>query len=269
MLTSLQNPLVKQMRKLHRAKERREQALFLLEGTHLLQEACAVAYPLETVCYTPDWQARYPTLCQQTTQHARRTELVSPEVLQAIATTVNPDGVVATARRIQQQFGERPLQLGVALETLQDPGNLGTVIRTAAAVGADGLWLSSDSVDLDHPKVLRASAGQWFRLPMVVSDNLATDLQQLQTEGVQLVATLPSAEMTYWQVDFTRPSVILLGNEGAGLSDRLIEIVDTEVQIPLAAGVESLNVGIAAALILYEARRQHHSACRQMPNTDV
>ncbi|MBF2051284.1 MAG: TrmH family RNA methyltransferase [Leptolyngbya sp. IPPAS B-1204] len=259
MLTSLQNPLVKKLRKLHRAKERREQALFLLEGTHLLQEACAVAYPLETVCCTPDWQAAHPLLWQQVSQQAQRVELVSPEVLQAIATTVNPDGVVATARRVEQSLNHQSLQLGVALETLQDPGNLGTVIRTSAAVGADGLWLSYDSVDLDHPKVLRASAGQWFRLPMRVSPDLATDLQQLQAEGIQLVATLPTASHTYWQVDFTRPTVVLLGNEGAGLSPQLTEIADIAVKIPLAAGVESLNVGIAAALILYEARRQRNS----------
>lgn len=152
------------------------------------------------------------------------------------------------------------MQLGVALETLQDPGNLGTVIRTAAAVGADRLWLSDDSVDLDNPKVLRASAGQWFRLPMTVSGSLPTDLKALQAQGMQIVATLPTAQLTYWQVDFTQPTIVLLGNEGAGLSAALVEIADVAVKIPLAAGVESLNVGIAAALILYEARRQQASS---------
>lgn len=259
MLTSLQNPLVKQMRKLHRAKERREQSLFLLEGTHLLQEACAVAYPLETVCCTPEWQADYPTLWEQATQQAHRVELVSQEVIQAIATTVNPDGVVATAKRTLGNFpNHRPIQLGIALETVQDPGNLGTVIRTAAAVGADRLWLSADSVDIDNPKVLRASAGQWFRLPIGVSDHLQTELQSLQHQGIQVVATLPTAQLTHWQVDFTQPTIVLLGNEGAGLSAELAAIADIAVRIPLATGVESLNVGIAAALILYEARRQQN-----------
>lgn len=259
MLTSLQNPLVKQMRKLHRAKERREQSLFLLEGTHLLQEACAVAHPLETICCTPEWQTQHLTLWEQASQQAQRIELVSEAVLEAIATTVNPDGVVAVAKRtIANPAVDQPMQLGVALETLQDPGNLGTVIRTAAAVGADGLWLSSDSVDLDNPKVLRASAGQWFRLPMGVSQNLQTDLKTLQAQGVQVVATLPTAQLTYWQVNFAQPTIVLLGNEGAGLSAELAEIADVAVKIPLAVGVESLNVGIAAALILYEARRQQN-----------
>ncbi len=257
MLTSLQNPLVKQMRKLHRAKERSEQGLFLLEGTHLLQEASTANYPIHTVCCTAEWQAHYPELWEQATQQAQRTELVSSEVLQAIATTVNPDGVVALAqRRRLKPIQPQSLQLGVALETLQDPGNLGTVIRTAAAVSADGLWLSQGSVDLDHPKVLRASAGQWFRLPMQVSTDLVGDLQALQTKGIQIVATLPTADRTYWQVDFTRPTVILLGNEGAGLSAATAAIADLSVRIPQAPTVESLNVGIAAALLFYEARRQ-------------
>lgn len=256
MLTSLQNPLVKQMRKLHRAKERREQQLFLLEGTHLLEAACAADRPLVAVCYTSDWQARYPELWQRVTQRAERVELVSPEVLAAMATTVHPDGVVATMRRTLAQLPDRPIQLGVALETLQDPGNLGTVIRTAAAAGVDGLWLSADSVDLDHPKVLRASAGQWFHLPMVACPDLKGEIQRLQQQGVQIVATLPTARLTYWEANFLHPTVVLLGNEGAGLSPQLAALADVAVKIPLAAGVESLNVAIAAALILYEAQRQ-------------
>lgn len=258
MLTSLQNPLVKQLRKLHRAKERHEQALFLLEGTHLIEAACDAGLSLETLCYTETWQAQHSDLWQRAANQTARVELVSEAVIQSLSTTVSPDGVVAVAKRIalEQPTSSTTPQLGIALETLQDPGNLGTVIRTAAAVGVDGLWLSSDSVDLDHPKVLRASAGQWFRLPMQVSQNLAADLQALQTQGVQIVATLPTAELTYWQIDLTQPTVVVLGNEGAGLSTQIADLADVAVKIPLASGVESLNVAIAAALILYEARRQ-------------
>lgn len=256
MLTSLQNPLVKQLRKLHRAKERREQQVFLLEGTHLLQEACAAQAELVVVCCTPHWQANHPLLWQQVSEQADRAEIVSEEVLQAIATTVNPDGVVAAVRRnIHAPIGY-DLRLAIALDKLQDPGNLGTIIRTAAAAGSEGLWLTADSVDLDHPKVLRATAGQWFRLPMTVTPDLKSDLQQFQRHGVQIVATLPTATLTYWEIDLTLPSLILLGNEGAGLPPELATFADVAVQIPLAPGVESLNVAISAALILYEARRQ-------------
>lgn len=255
MLTSLQNPLVKQMRKLHRAKERREQQLFLLEGTHLLEAACHAGCELVTLCFTQDWQRRYPHLWEQASQKTQRTELVSPEVLRAIATTVEPDGVVAT---MQQSALPTPnfTSLGLVLDTIQDPGNLGTMIRTAAAVGVDGILLSHDSVDPDHPKVLRASAGQWFQVPMAVSSDLATDLSHYQQQGMQVVATLPAARLTYWEVDLCRPTLILLGNEGAGLSTAVAALADVAVTIPLHPGVESLNVAIAAALMLYEVKRQ-------------
>jgi TrmH family RNA methyltransferase len=260
MLTSLQNPLVKQLRRLHQAKGRKEEACFLVEGTHLLEAALSTGLPLMTVCATPKWQARYPQLSEQACLQAQRIELVSPEVLAAIATTVNPDGVVASIARSAMQNRQPAMgQLGVVLETLQDPGNLGTVIRTAAAAGVDGLWLSADSVDLDHPKVLRASAGQWFQLPMVVSEDLVGTMQQWRDQGYQLVATQPHAAQVYWHLDFTRPTVLLLGNEGAGLSPDLVALADQAVKIPLNGGVESLNVAIAAALLLYEAYRQRYS----------
>jgi TrmH family RNA methyltransferase len=265
MLTSTQNPLVKQIRKLHSAKGRREQQLFLLEGTHLLEEACAVDYPLVTVCFTQEWQELHQQLWQDAATRCQRAELVSPEVLKAIATTVQPDGVVATAQRsltpdsAPLQGGHLLTGVGLALETLQDPGNLGTIIRTAAAAGTDRLWLSTDSVDLDNPKVLRSSAGQWFRLPVTVSPDLQDVVTQCQNQGIQVVATLPDATLSYWDVDLLCPTLILLGNEAAGLRADLAMRADRQVKIPLMPGVESLNVAIAAALMLYEAQRQRRN----------
>ncbi|MDJ0737610.1 MAG: RNA methyltransferase [Nostocaceae cyanobacterium] len=257
MLTSLQNPLVKQIRKLHSAKERHKQQLFLLEGTHLLEEACTVNYPLVCLCCTSQWQNTHPQLWQTACSQCERAEIVSEEVLEAIATTVHPDGVIATAKRGNPQTQVPFTGLVLALETVQDPGNLGTIIRTAAAAGASGLWLSDDSVDLDNPKVLRATAGQWFRLPMAVTHNLNLTLQQAKEAGMQIIATLPTASLTHWEVDWCQPSLILLGNEGAGLSASLAALADVQVKIPLAPGVESLNVAISAAIMLYEAQRQN------------
>lgn len=255
MLTSIQNPLIKEIRKLHQAKGRREQGLFLLEGTHLLEEACSLNYALVTVCCTPEWQERHPQLWARASSLAERIELVSDKVLEAIATTVQPDGVVATASRRESQLNPQ-ISLGLALETIQDPGNLGTIIRTAAATHADGLWLSCDSVDLDHPKVLRASAGAWFRLPMAVSSTLNAEISRCQRQGVQILATVPDASLSYWDIDLRVPTLIVLGNEGSGLSADSTALATHQVRIPLGRGVESLNVAIAAALILYEAERQ-------------
>ena len=260
LISSRNNPLVKNFRQLHTPKGRREAGLFLLEGTHLLIEACGVNYPLETICATPEWQERHQGLWEQAIRLATRVELVTAEVLQVMTTTVQPDGVVATA--ISQREGKLPSGvipadfLGIAGETLQDPGNVGTMIRTAVATGVQGLWLSRDSVDGENPKVLRASAGQWFRLPMATAPDLGEVVRSLQTQGVKVIATNPRTELTYWQVDFTAPTLILLGNEGAGLSEELLALADRQVQIPLLGGVESLNVAISSAVMLYEAQRQ-------------
>ncbi len=269
MLTSTQNPLVKQIRKLQGAKERREQQLFLVEGTHLIQEALAVKYPLMTLCCTEKWQANHPELWGMaiesndplTDSLRPRVELVSEEVMKAIATTVHPDGAIAIAPRLAQSPPTIPANLTIALSTIQDPGNLGTIIRTAAAVGADGLWVSQDSVDLDNPKVLRASAGQWFRLTMGVSDNLAQLVADYQRQGVQVLSTTSHTETSYWDVDLRQPTLILLGNEGAGLSAELSALADLQVKIPMQSDVESLNVATAAALMLYEVRRQRTGSC--------
>ncbi|BAU12599.1 tRNA/rRNA methyltransferase SpoU [Leptolyngbya sp. NIES-3755] len=255
MLTSLQNPLVKQLKKLHRSKERREQQVFLLEGTHLIEEALSIDLPFLTVCCTESWQAQHQAIFEKLSDRSERLELVSSEVLKAIATTVEPDGIVATIEHFHTRSVEFS-QLGLVLETIQDPGNLGTIIRTAAAAGVEGLWLSEDCADIENPKVLRSSAGQWFRLPMSIRSNLKEEIAIAKSNGMQIIATVPTATQTYWEIDFSQPSLILMGNEGAGLSSELLELADVQVTIPLAEGVESLNVAIATALVLYEARRQ-------------
>lgn len=260
MLTSLQNQTVKQLRKLQQAKERKKQSVLLLEGTNLIEAACEVHYPLQTLCFTEDWRARYRQICERAIALSAQTELVSPEVLKSIASTVTPDGVVAVAPR-RNVWGSKSaspseaISLGVMLETIQDPGNLGTIIRTATGAGSDGLWLSHDSVDLSHPKVLRASAGQWFRMPMAAVD-VVEQAKKLRQTDVQVVATTAAAELDYWQLNLRQPTVFLLGNEGAGLSDELMAYASVTVKIPVAPAVESLNVAISTALLLYEAKRQ-------------
>ncbi len=255
MITSLQNPLIKQMRKLQQVKYRRQQGMLLLEGTHLLQSAWEQNWSFETVCYTAAWQAKYPQLWQQFQDKTIRFEQISPDVLQATATTMHPDGVVAVVKA--QSTTSLPIQtLGLALETIQDPGNLGTLIRTAVATQVEGLLLNQNCVDLESPKVLRASAGAWFRLPKQTTDSFITTLHDYQMQGIQLIATVPNASQTYWQVEYWKPTLILIGNEGAGLSKPVLDLADHQVNIPIDPGVESLNAAIAAALLLYEVQRQ-------------
>ncbi|URR36676.1 RNA methyltransferase [Thermosynechococcus sp. HN-54] len=253
-ITSRQNPLVRSIRKLHHRKYR--QGHLLLEGTHLLQEAVAGGYHLSVVCYTSAWQAKQsPTFWQQVVHRSDRTVEVTEEVLTALCTTTTPDGVVAVAD--YTPLPTLPLQrLGLCLVTLQDPGNLGTIIRTAAAVGVEGLLLTPDCVDMTHPKVLRASAGQWFRLPMQTITNGLETLKAYQAQGWQIVVTLPTAPCVYWQADFRRPTLLVMGNEGQGLPPAYHDSSFTALRIPQEPNVESLNVAIATAVLLYEVYRQ-------------
>jgi RNA methyltransferase, TrmH family len=256
MLTSTRNPLIKQLRELGQStKERRSQQLFLIEGTHAVVEAIATRHLISIICCTEAWVNAHQDLfatCQLVTE---RLEIVSQEVLGAIATTVNPYGIVAVA---PMAASDMPVitRLGLVLESIQDPGNLGAVIRSSVAVGIDGLLVSSDSVDLTHPKILRATAGQWFRCPMRSVADLSTEIKKLQNQGLKAIATLPDAKLTYWDFDFSQPSLILLGNEGNGLSPELINLADEAVSVPLSNHVESLNLAVTAALLLYEAKRQ-------------
>ncbi len=258
-LTSLKNEWIRQLRKLQQAKGRREQGSFLVEGTHLVQEALRCQWPLQALGFTPQWAERHPELLLLCPPNLRQ-QAMSQEVLASLATTQTPDGVIAIAERQLPAFPCHTATLALAVETLQDPGNLGSLIRIGAAAGADAIWITSDSVDSDHPKVLRASAGQWFRLPPQVMPDPTDDfLKQCRQSTLQVLAATmfgSGTTQSLWEADLTQPTLLLLGNEGSGLSSTWIQQADGVVHIPMADGVESLNVGMAGGILLYEARRQ-------------
>jgi len=258
-ITSVHNPLVKQLKLLGRsAKERQFTQSFLLEGTHLLTEALHCTYPLNLVGATAPWQAKHRELWHTVRSRGLPTITFSQSVLEAIATSVNPDGVVAVAAR--QEAGITLQNFGLALWHIQDPGNMGALIRTAVAVGIDGIILSAGTVDITNPKILRASAGQWFRCAMQSVANLQANLKHYQSQGWQIVATHSQAKHSLWQWNFLPPTILLLGNEGNGLTQELIDLADAVVSVPVADGVESLNVAIAGALVMYEVLRQRSAS---------
>lgn len=257
MLTSLQNPLIKQLRKLDSAKERKASSLFLVEGTHAVEAAHRYGWVFEVICATESWCETHPDLVAIFSA-THRFQLISPAILEVLADTVAPSGIVAAVRH-QERDWQTMLQtpsLLVLGETLQDPGNLGTIIRTSAAVGADGLLLSADSVDPESPKVLRASAGLWFHLPPVRCPNLGEVVATLVAQGVQVLATAADATHSLWDLDLRRPTAFVLGSEGQGLSEALRSQIPHQVCIPQAHGVESLNVAVSCAVLLYETARQ-------------
>ncbi len=258
-ITSKQNSLVKQVRKLHRSKERKKHNLLLLEGNNLVFAAINTGYGISHLFCTVKWQNRHQQLWQKVINHKIAVTLISEDVLDSISTTVSPDGVLAIVSRqpvSMPKLGN--MTLGLIVERLQDPGNLGTIIRTSVATKVDALWLSQDSVDFEHPKVLRASVGEWFNLPMQATPDLEQVILQAKQQGIQTIATIPHSAQTYWDLDLTKPSLLLIGNEGKGLSPQLQSLADVQIHIPLANQVESLNAAIATSLILYEATRQRN-----------
>jgi TrmH family RNA methyltransferase len=269
LISSRRNPLVRQLRELQDSRGRREQGLLLLEGTHLLQETARLGMRPALVLATPAWIDSHASLIASLPP-GTRLQPASAEVLAAAATTRHPDGVLHTlylpAEPPPTPAGAPP-GFVLALDRLQDPGNLGTVLRTALASGVEEVWLG-EGADPYQPKVVRASAGAVLALPLrrLEASRLKARVRELAERGVQVVAAVvPEAgpagggpARPYWQLDWTRPTLLLLGNEGSGLDPALAALASAAVTIPHSAAVESLNVAVAAAPLLLERWRQRH-----------
>ena len=250
-----------QVRQLHGGQGRRSQERLLLEGTHLLQEALRLGLQPELVLATPAWLERHGDLVAALPA-ASQLRPVAPQVLEAAATTLHPDGVLLTVALPAPRPPAGGARFVLALDRLQDPGNLGTLLRTALAAGVELVWLA-DGADPYQPKVLRASSGAALALPLQrwPAAELAGRLAQARQGGLQVLAAVLASPQwpdprPYWQCDWTRPTLLLLGNEGAGLDPALREMVDSSVTIPHSSELESLNVAVAAAPLLLERWRQ-------------
>ncbi len=270
-ISSRRNPLVKQLRELHHPTGRLQQQRLLLEGTHLLEESLHLGRMPDLLLATPVWLDRHGDLLQRlaaTTVCREATE----EVIATATTTRHPDGVVCTLpwELPGQAPPEGAPKFGLLLENVQDPGNLGTLLRTALAAGVDQVWLG-DGADPWQPKVLRASSGASLALPIArfKAADLPTRLRQARGAGLTITATVVRGGEPYWNQNWQRPLLLMLGNEGSGLSRALLEEAQVQLTIPLEPGVESLNVAVAAAPLLLERRRQQlgagHSAQTQGP----
>ena len=261
-LRSRRNPLVRSLRQLHESRGRRSEARLLLEGTHLLQEALRAHIVPRDVLVTEAWRERHGHLLDGLTP-ATTVRLATPEVVAAAATTAHPDGVVLTVPVPPPAGPPSAGSLLLVLERIQDPGNLGTLLRTALAAGVEQVWLAGGA-DPFQPKVLRASSGAALTLPLrqITPEALGEHLAGLRRGGHRLVATaVPGADLShavvpYWRIDWTGPTALLLGNEAAGLSPERLDGADVLVTVPHAPSVESLNVAVAAAPLLLERLRQ-------------
>lgn len=245
-IQSNKNPLVKTLKKLHQKKYRDQQAQYLLEGFHLVEEAHKSGAQIQTILVNErgqkewsDFLANYEAICY----------LVPETILKELSEQPTPQGIIAVVAKMKSQV---QIKKGawILLDRVQDPGNVGTIIRTADAAGYDGVILGEGSADLYSTKVLRSMQGSNFHLP-VIPMNLVTAIEALKQLGVPIYGTQLNKDAKKFNEVPKGDVAILVGNEGQGVTQELLALTDQNLYIPILGQAESLNVGIAAGILLY------------------
>lgn len=259
-ISSRQHPVVRAFREA--AREVHHSPTILLDGAHLIREALASGAPVRTVLATPEFLSDAPAADRQIVIEAARIGADvyegTPAVLDAASPVRMSSGIVALAEwrsaPVAAVFTPAPA-LAVALFDVQDPGNVGAVIRSADAFGATGVLALDRTAHPGGWKALRGAMGSTFHLP-VCREGHAHALSAARAAGACVLAATARGGRSLEDIDFGRAVVLLLGNEGGGLTGDLLAAADGRVSIPMRAGVESLNVAVTAAVLLYEARKQ-------------
>jgi TrmH family RNA methyltransferase len=261
-LSSAANPRVKEWAKLTERKYREREGKFLLEGIHLVKEALLAGWPLTCVVYDagfgiPDELSGPADLAEQAGTGPVWIP-ASPEIIAKCSLAETPQPVFAVADKRaadSEMLFDRVNGLVVVLDGVQDPGNVGTIIRSASASGASAIVLGRGTADLYNAKTLRATMGALFHVP-VVEANLTELLPQAREQGMTVAGTSLQAARSCYEYDFRRGVWLVFGNEGGGLSEAVSELVEENVIIPMTGRAESLNVAMAATVLLFEAQRQ-------------
>lgn len=259
-ITSLQNPTVKRLVRLRSSRRaREEEGAVLIEGAREAARALAAGWPctelyLCPAFFSPEAEALAP-------QFSQATEL-GREAFAKISGREHPDGVLLLSQAPQAKWPTEASVL-VVLHGLEKPGNVGAILRTADGVGADGVLILGRGADPYSPNVIRASQGSVFTVPLTLAEENEA-LTWLEAQGFTLVACTPDAPRTFWEADLTGRVALLLGTEHEGLPEHWRRS-ESAVSIPMQGQADSLNVGVAAAVVLYEALRQRsHCAQKQM-----
>ena len=255
MITSTSNERVKYVHALSRRKTRQEEGRFVVEGPRLMEEAVRARVTPDFVFYTSEVGERGQKLVERLRAVGVVCLDVTPGVMRFCSETETPPGILAVLPFASSQLPMRPT-LSVITDALRDPGNLGTLLRTAAAAGADQVLLGPSTVDAYNLKVVRGAMGAHFSLPMATMTwpVIATHLNGLSIWVADARGALP-----YTQVDWTKPSALIVGGEAEGASVEAEKHATGRVSIPMQRGIESLNAAVAAAIILFEAQRQRMS----------
>jgi len=259
LITSPTNERLKHAR---RVRDGRERNLIFVEGERLIEECLQSNLPLSVCFHSPDPSSRAQAILNQLEQRGCMMFATTDAALEAVSDTVNTQGLILIAERpsatLDRILSGRQAEaaLAVCLDAVQDPGNFGTIVRTAEAAGASGIAALKGSVDAFAPKTLRSAMGSAFRLPMATDVQPDELLSKARAAGMKIVAAAAEGAITYTIFDWRQPAMMILGNEANGVRAGLLEQCDVRVSIPLRAPVESLNVAAAAAVILFEAARQ-------------
>lgn len=251
LITSLSNPLIKQARALHQKKARLESGLFLVEGIHHVGEAVDAGWEIESILYAPELLASNFAR-DLISRLGSKPQPVSAQVIESLADKDNPQGIVALLHQKQARFENLQLmRSGVALVAPQDPGNVGTILRTMDAVGVDVLFLLDGGVELYHPTVVRSSMGTLF-WKAIIQTSFEVFVNWARNENVQLIGTSAHGDVGYQTLIPQTPWVLVLGTEQKGLSTEHTNVCDVTVSLPMKGRVSSLNLAVAAGVLLYQ-----------------
>ncbi|MBA4543745.1 RNA methyltransferase [Thermoactinomyces daqus] len=261
LITSQANEQVKQWQKLKTKKGRLQQGALLIEGEHLMEEALKAGIPFFAVLLEQGKTGITEPLLHRFPERVPVYEL-APPLFRRLVETETPQGIAAVIRLPEWSPDEllaRQKQEAtyLLLDAIQDPGNLGTIIRTAKAAGVDGILLGKGTVDPFNSKAVRAAMGSIFRIPLVQAD-LAEAIGMLGEQGVTVVGTTPHAGVYHFDYPYSKRVAILLGNEGRGVHPDLLARADVQVKIPMPGQTESLNVSSVGAILLFERVRQQY-----------
>lgn len=256
MITSTENKQVKNIVQLNtKAKVRKKQGVFVVEGIKMFLEA-----PKDRVesVYVSESFVQETSHVEMLRGYAY--EVVADAVFAKMCDTLTPQGIITVVRFPEYTLDDIMHKQSnphiIILESIQDPGNLGTIIRTGEGAGISGVIVNKETVDLYNPKTLRGTMGSIYRVPVVVAEDLTQTVLNLQEQGVEVYAAHLKGTKQMYDMDFAKSCAFLIGNEGNGLTDELAGRADSYLRIPMEGQVESLNAGVAASLLMYETLRQ-------------
>lgn len=264
MITSTSNQQMKNVSALlKKSKERKNTKTFVVEGPRMVVEASVEALKAVYVAESFASNTENTTVLSELKSKCEKAhaiyEIVADNVFKSVSDTQTPQGIMAVVSMPEYDleqllYGENTHLL--ILESIQDPGNLGTMVRTGEGAGVTGIIMNKTTVDLFNPKTIRSTMGSIYRVPFYVTEDLARTMKELQAKGISLYAAHLKGEHAYDEEDYTGACGFLIGNEGNGLSDEIANLADTYIKIPMEGQVESLNAAISATLLMYEANRQ-------------